>query len=147
MLDDIKLILRQASRLVQDLLGHCDLAQVMQERPQGQLRQLLFRQSGQHADEPREHRHINAVGKCIHIMDANISQLHQIAAPLHNIIDHGSGSLGQRLQVESPALLDLLEHIVHALHRQGPCLLGQDFLRRQELLIHHRAHHVQIRHP
>ncbi len=142
--DDVELFLGKAPLLVQDALRHTGLAQIVQQRPQGQLVHAPRIQVAQRADDSRQHGHVHAVRKRVHIIGTNIIQLHQILASENQISDDGISCPLHRFDIHELLLLEALKQLIHMVYGHVPCLLLQDVFWQLNEKLWHRRGHVEL---
>ena len=146
-LDQRKFLVRKPPRLVEHIVRNGDFAEIMEQRTERQLDDVFLVHAEQRREDAREHRHIHAVRKRVHVMRAQVRELHEVRAAHGDIIDDGSCRRPERPDIERPFPAHVLKDRVDVLDGERARLFLQNVFRRldiREIWIH--RHDVDARH-
>ena len=131
-LDERELPVIETARLVEDFLRDIHFADVMKERAERELHDVVLVHIEERREDARQHGDIDAVRERVHIMRAQVRQLHEILAPQRHIIDDRGRRRAQRADVERAFFPHVLEHMIDVLDRHGARFFRQHALRRRD---------------
>ena len=120
-------------RLCQHIERNGDLAEIVQQSPEGELQKLLLREVQQHADESRKNGDIDRMGKCVSVMQPDVRKLYEIFSLRDEVEQDGFRNALQRLGIEGSVFCNFLKNMCDIVYGGDARLFLHDVLRRQEL--------------